>query len=72
MRTSEKTDFRKLRITLVGSIYPGQRPECPSLSPHFLLVDRQLGVPRLVSYLAPHVRLDSRREVIVNIRRHHS
>ena len=32
MRTS-----LKLKITLVGSTYPGQRPEFPSLSPHFLL-----------------------------------
>ena len=41
MRTSGEIDFRfrlKLKITLVESIYPSQRPECPSLSPHFLLV----------------------------------
>ena len=41
MRTSEEIDFRfrlKLKITLVESTYPSQRPECPSLSPHFLLV----------------------------------
>ena len=41
MRTSREIDFRfrlKLKITLVESTYPGQRPECPSLSPHFLLV----------------------------------
>ena len=37
MRTSRKTDFRKLKITLVASTYPGQRPQCPSLSPHVLL-----------------------------------
>ena len=40
MRTSGETDFRfrlKLKITLVESTYPSQRPECPSLSPHFLL-----------------------------------
>ena len=40
MRTSEEIDFRfrlKLKITLVESTYPGQRPERPSLSPHFLL-----------------------------------
>ena len=40
MRTSEEIDFRfrlKLKITLVESTYPSQRPECPSLSPHFLL-----------------------------------
>ena len=38
MRTSGEIDFRlrlKLKITLVESTYPSQRPECPSLSPHF-------------------------------------
>ena len=29
MRTSRKTDFRKLKITLVASTYPGQRSQCP-------------------------------------------
>ena len=41
MRTSGEIDFRfrlTLKITLVESTYPSQRPECPSLSPHFLLV----------------------------------
>ena len=41
MRTSGEIDFRfrlKLKITLVESTYPSQRPECPSLSPHFLLL----------------------------------
>ena len=41
MRTSGEIDFRfrlKLKMTLVESTYPSQRPECPSLSPHFLLV----------------------------------
>ena len=40
MRTSGEIDFRfrlKLKITLVESTYPSQRPKCPSLSPHFLL-----------------------------------
>ena len=40
MRTSGEIDFRfrlKLKITLVESTYPSQRPQCPSLSPHFLL-----------------------------------
>ena len=40
VRTSGEIDFRfrlKLKITLVESTYPSQRPECPSLSPHFLL-----------------------------------
>ena len=32
MRTSQKTDFRKLKITLVGSTYPGRCPQCPSVS----------------------------------------
>ena len=38
MRTSGKIDFRfclKLYITLVRSTYSSQRPQCPSLSPHF-------------------------------------
>ena len=40
MRTSGGIDFRfrlNLKITLVESTYPSQRPQCPSLSPHFLL-----------------------------------
>ena len=40
MRTSGEIDFRfrlKLKITLVESTYPSQRPQCPSLSPHFFL-----------------------------------
>ena len=43
MRTSQKTDFRRknetsarLKITFVDMTYPGQRPELPSLSHHFL------------------------------------
>ena len=38
MRTSRKTDFRKLKIALVTMTYHSQRPQCPSLSPHVLLV----------------------------------
>ena len=38
MRTSRKTDFRKLKITLVSMTYYNQRPQCPSLSPHVLLI----------------------------------
>ena len=40
MWTSREIDFRfslNLKITLVESTYPSQRPQCPSLSPHFLL-----------------------------------
>ena len=44
MPTSRKTDFRqkndtsaRLKITFVNMTYPGQRPELPSLSRHFLL-----------------------------------
>ena len=40
IRTSGEIDFRfrlELKITLVESTYPSQRPQCPSLSPHFLL-----------------------------------
>ena len=38
---SGKIDFRfrlKLKITLVESTYPSQFLQCPSLSPHFLLI----------------------------------
>ena len=45
MRTSRKTEFCQknetsdgLKITFVDMAYPGQRPELPSLSPHFLLM----------------------------------
>ena len=31
MRMSRKNRFRKLKITLVGPTYLGQRPQCPSL-----------------------------------------
>ena len=37
MRTSRKTDFRKLKITLVAWAYPGQRPQWSSLPPRVLL-----------------------------------
>ena len=44
MRTSRNTDFRqknetsaRLKVTFVNMTYPGQRPELPSLSRHFLL-----------------------------------
>ena len=42
MRTSEATDvhFRlKLKITRVESTYSSQRPDSPSLSPYFLLLE---------------------------------
>ena len=38
MRTSRKTDFRKQKRTLVSMTYHNQRPQCPSLSPHVLLL----------------------------------
>ena len=45
MRTSRKTDFCQknetfagLKINFVDLTYPGQRPELPSLSHHFLLM----------------------------------
>ena len=34
VRTSQKTDFRKLKITLMFMTYQSQRPQCPSLSAH--------------------------------------
>ena len=41
MRTSFQTDFRQKNETsaFVDLTYPGQRPELPSLSRHFLLFD---------------------------------
>ena len=44
MQTSRNTDFRKLKITLVALTYPGQRPQCPSLSAHVLLVHDSVAV----------------------------
>ena len=45
IRTFRKTDFRPkkqtsagLKITFIDMTYPGQRPEVPSLSRHFLLI----------------------------------
>ena len=43
MLTSRKTDFRKLKITLVTMTYHSQRPQCPSLSPHVLLLELMFG-----------------------------
>ena len=40
VRTSRETHFRfclRLKITLEESTYPSRRPQCPSLSHHFLL-----------------------------------
>ena len=38
-QTSARTKtFARLKITFVDMTYPGQRPEPPSLSPHFLLL----------------------------------
>ena len=51
MRTSRKTDFRKLKITLVSMTYPGQRPQCPSLSPHVLSKPIVFCFWRLCGYL---------------------
>ena len=47
MRTSGERDFRfglKLKITLEELTNPSQRPQCPSLSPDFLLVEPILFV----------------------------
>ena len=38
MRTSRKTDFRKLKITLVTMTYHSQRPQCPPPSPQNFIV----------------------------------
>ena len=43
-QTSARTKtFARLKITFVDMTYPGQRPEPPSLSPHFLLVYTHSG-----------------------------
>ena len=47
MRTSRKTDFWKLKITLEGLTYLSQRPQCPSVS---------LSVPQCPS-VSPRVLL---------------
>ena len=39
MRTSRKTDFRKLKIIFVSMTYPGKCSQCPSLSLHVLFVE---------------------------------
>ena len=49
MRTSWKTDFRKLKITLVATTYPCQRPQCPSLSPYVLLKNRKTIPTKMTS-----------------------
>ena len=72
MRTSRKTDFRKLKITLVTMTYHSQRPQCPSLSPHvllhhymwfslqvFLQLETQSEQRRKSSKTVPHVFYDS-------------
>ena len=46
MRMSGEIDFRfrlKLKITIVESTYPSQRPQRPTLSPHFLLQRHNFG-----------------------------
>ena len=44
MRTSRKTDFRNLEITLVSMTYHSQPPKCPPLSPHVLLIRNNIFV----------------------------
>ena len=51
MRMSRKTDFCQknetstgLKITFVDMTYPGQRPELPSLSHHFLLITTEYQI----------------------------
>ena len=59
MRTSRKTDyrlskdFRSSKDYFLDMTYPGQRPEPPSLSPHFILVSlNSLGADALEVGLA--------------------
>ena len=61
MRTSGLTEFRfrlKLKITCVESAYPSQRPNCPSLSPYFLLelLDTQVIPVRSVEACTFHAQ----------------
>ena len=47
MRTSGETDIRfrlQLKMAYVESTYPSQRPDCPFLSPYFLLTDRMVNM----------------------------
>ena len=69
MRTSRKTDFRqknessaRLKITFVEMIYPGQRPELPSLSRHFLLPANRLPAKSEKTSTSESERRDSARE----------
>ena len=64
MRNSRKTDFRQknetsagLKITFVVMTYPGQRPELPSLSHHFLLVQGYVNKFCTCSYLAQRLSI---------------
>ena len=58
--TRTKTSAR-LKITFVDMTYPGQRPEPPSLSPHFLLQDNQFLASSLRHGLANETGEDARR-----------
>ena len=50
-QTSARTKtFARLKITFVDMTYPGQRPEPPSLSPHFLLL-LPCGLKELYKYI---------------------
>ena len=40
-----------LKITFMESTYPGQRPQSPSLSPHFLLIKFENGQIFLAKFL---------------------
>ena len=69
MRTSRKTDFRqknesstRLKITFVDMIYPGQRPELPALSRHFLLPANRLLARAGKTSASESERRDSARE----------
>ena len=51
IRHLRKTDFRKLKITLVTMTYHRQRPQCPSLSPHVLLLQVEVKLQVFIHLL---------------------
>ena len=49
--TSRKTDFRKLKKTLVTMAYHSQHPQCPSLLPHVLLLRLKSSVLASIAFI---------------------
>ena len=61
MRTSQKADTRKLKITLVSTTYQNQRLQYPSLSPHVLLnqykILKLIGCETVGNDLCNHIKM---------------